>query len=342
MNQNNTELKPMRIGDVADYSIEIFKRNFKVLFFLSLILYVPWIIIDSLVDSYVITNTFGLFEDLFSSFENYNHFDYYGDFGNYQSTAISNLFTLLNICYSLSIKVVFQAAVMKIVYDYMTKGRTISFSYKNTFKLIRYCFKYMWRMAGYTAIFYIILFALYFVSLFVGAIIFVFLLGIAFTTAQEWIMTVFIVLFALVVILGMIILVGFFWVRLIFGNNIIVNENSSFSNGIKRAFQLSKGSFWHIGISSLFCYIIYSLIGGMVTGISVVAIGINNILFYTLYSFGQVLNAVLYPFVVVFITVLFIDAKVKKEAFDLELKLNKMIEKQKSELKKEIGEEKDD
>ena len=68
-------------------------------------------------------------------------------------------------------------------------------------------------------------------------------------------------------------------------------------------------------ISSLFCYIIYFVVGKMLTTFTFFLFGVygNNILFYTLYSLGVILNSALYPFVVVYITVLFVNMKIKKE-----------------------------
>ena len=104
--------------------------------------------------------------------------------------------------------------------------------------------------------------------------------------------------------------------------------------------RMSAGSSRHIGFSSLFCYIIYIIVGKMFTIISFYVYGVyeNDIIFYILYSLGTVLSTILYPFVIVFITVLFIDIKVKKDGLDLEIKLNELIEKQENAINTNNGE----
>jgi hypothetical protein len=71
-------------------------------------------------------------------------------------SVLKSLFDLLNIIYNLTIKLIFHAVIMKVVYNYVI-NKAAAFSYKNIFKIIRDCFKYIWRLAGYKILFYIIL-----------------------------------------------------------------------------------------------------------------------------------------------------------------------------------------
>ncbi|HHX17343.1 MAG TPA: hypothetical protein GX727_00615 [Clostridium sp.] len=152
MNEKNVELKPMRIGDVVDYSIEIFKNNFKTLVFISLIFYIPWVFTKSLIDAYIIKDYVAFFRGYLENAS--NPLFRYMDIG--EVSVLKSLFDLLNIIYNLTIKLIFHAVIMKVVYNYVI-NKAAAFSYKNIFKIIRDCFKYIWRLAGYKILFYIIL-----------------------------------------------------------------------------------------------------------------------------------------------------------------------------------------
>lgn len=67
MIQRNTELKPMKIGDIIDYSIEIFKNNFKTFTFISLVLYIPWVFAKSMAGASVLKESVNLFSEYLES-----------------------------------------------------------------------------------------------------------------------------------------------------------------------------------------------------------------------------------------------------------------------------------
>ncbi|TYQ18306.1 UNVERIFIED_CONTAM: hypothetical protein Cloal_0737 [Acetivibrio alkalicellulosi] len=331
MNHNTTDLKPMRIGDVIDYSIEIFKTNFKTLALLSLILYVPWIFISSLISSQLLENQLAPFLNLISDFDAFNFEETYDYQPNFNYLILNYLLMFLDYAYKLSIKVVFHAAIILVVYDYVVKGTIMPFSFQNTLNIIKQSFSYILKLAGYTFLFGLIMFG---VMSTLGTVL-VFLIGflsvfiismtIALPFGLNFIASLVAIILGVLLLLAGFILLGFFWVKFIFGFNLIVVEKRSVGDSLKRSFDLSKGYFWHIGLSSLLSYFLFSLIGGMFVLASLSTMFINNILYSLLFSFAQVFNAILYPFIYVFITVLFIDMKVRKEGLDLDVKFNKLI-----------------
>ena len=164
MVQKDKVLKPMRIWDVADYSIEIFKNNFKTFVFISLILHIPWIFAKFLIDTPDVKEGFVSFLR-YIEVTNSNSTDLLGAAGK---SFVEDVFVLLNIIYSLTIKLVFHAAIMKVVYYYVVDD-IYDFSYKNILKIIKNGFKYMWRMARYKVYFYIVLFGVFILS-FIGGL----------------------------------------------------------------------------------------------------------------------------------------------------------------------------
>ena len=339
MVQKDKVLKPMRIWDVADYSIEIFKNNFKTFVFISLILHIPWIFAKFLIDTPDVKEGFVSFLR-YIEVTNSNSTDLLGAAGK---SFVEDVFVLLNIIYSLTIKLVFHAAIMKVVYYYLVDD-IYDFSYKNILKIIKNGFKYMWRMARYKVYFYIVLFGVFILSFIGGLFGFSFIASIVIPLEEILSADLTIILSVVItLIVGPVVIffpVGVIWTKMILGYNFIVNEGLSVSESRKRAFRMSAGSSRHIGFSSLFCYIIYIIVVKMFTIISFYVYGVyeNDIIFYILYSLGTVLSTILYPFVIVFITVLFIDIKVKKDGLDLEIKLNELIEKQENAINTNNGE----
>lgn len=282
MIQRNTELKPMKIGDIIDYSIEIFKNNFKTFTFISLVLYIPWVFAKSMAGASVLKESVNLFSEYLESADDILSF-FFADAAETDMHSVT--LNLLNIVYSLTIKLVFHAAIMKIVYHYIVAGKDANFSYKNVFKTIRNSFKYMWRLAGYKLIFYIVLLGIGFLTLILTSLL---LPAISISMAPIGIFLpedlFFIFLNVVIWIVGPALVflpVSFFWTRLVLGYNFIVNENLSVSESRRRAFHTSGGFYWHMCISSLFCYIIYFVVGKMLTTFTFFLFGVygNNILF---------------------------------------------------------------
>ena len=335
MSQRTNELKPMGIGDILDYSIEVFKSNFKIFALLTLILYLPWVFVESLITSSVLGNTLQIYENIFKATIEGN----YSGFGEVASnpynslilSLLSNLMSFLSMGYGLTIKLVYNACIMKIVYDYVVNKQKEVFSFENIKNKIKKGFSFMPRMMGNAFLFNLIFYGTYYISSFIA--IFIIIIGLLVSgffieTIPTNVMIALGIIFSIVLILAALFCTAFFWVKLIFGANAVVSENASVFDSIKRSWQLSKGYFWHIALTCLLGFLLFFVSGNMSTAASMFVSVVNNALFVLLFTVTSIFNAFLYPFIIIFITLTFINIKIRKEGLDLEVKIRSMIQKQ--------------
>ena len=71
--------------------------------------------------------------------------------------------------------------------------------------------------------------------------------------------------------------------------------------------------------------------------LSYLTVAINEKLFVFLYTASQVASAFLIPLIMVFLTVLYVSVRIKKEGLDLEFKVNKLLEQQSLEQQSKVN-----
>lgn len=335
MSEIRNDLKPMTVGDVLDYSVEAFRQNFKGIVLLSLILYVPWTVFNSIITNILVDNqlsgVFTMYKDMFNGVYSPQMLEsYIGDTSALGNT-VTGLMSMLQFVYSITIKLVLNAAVIKMIYDYAISGKVMVSSFSDVKALIKYSFRFMPKMMGNAVIFALILGAAYFISIIVGVVaIIIPIIAISALDFPPVLMAVVIMFLVLIVLVGVFIAIGFFAVKLMFGANTIVIEGKSVSESIKRSFYLAKGKFWHIAFSGIFAIMLYYLFNALLLGATMFLAVVNNTLYIVVNAFAQMSSAIAEPFILVFITVLFINMKVQKEGLDLEVKMRKVIEEEKS------------
>lgn len=337
MDQGQNHLKPMNIGDILDYSVDAFKQNFKGIVLLSLILYVPWIVIYSIAENIFIGNPmseyFNLYKDFLKDAIPQNVLDSYiadANTTNY-NTLIVSLFSLVQLIYSLTFKLVFNAAVIKMIYEYVISGEVKIKTLSDVRSIIKDCFKFLPNMMGNAIMFVIILGSAYFISIIAGVFIVVVPIAILapLSSSNPAYLAIVVILLSIFVILGVIIAVGFVAVKLLFGANTIVIEGKSAFQSIGRSFYLAKGKFWHIGFACAFAFVLYYLFGSMLVGASMFLEVFNKTLYIVVNAFSNMCAAIVEPFILVFITILFVNMKIQKEGLDLEVKMRRLIDSEK-------------
>lgn len=329
-------LKPMNIGDVLDYSVEAFKQNFKGIILLSLILYIPWVVINSIISNIFIDNqlpeVLAMYKDIFNGVYSPDMFEnYITETSNFNNT-VAALISMLQLLYSITIKLVLNAAVIKMIYDYAITGEVKVRTFADVKALIKDCFKFMPKMMGNAIIFSLILGTVYFISVIIAVIIIMIPIVMIFSVFDfsPVLSAIALIFLLLLVVIGVLLAVGFFAIKLIFGANIIVIEGKSVSASIKRSFHLSKGRFWHIAVSCIFAFGLYYLFTALLVGATMILSAVNNTLYIVVNAFSQMCVGIVAPFTLVFITILFINMKIQKEGLDLEVKMRKMIEDEKA------------
>lgn len=341
MNQKEFDLKPMRIGDVLDYTISVFRDNFKALAMITVMLYLPWVFISSLGTGTILGGLFSsmsqYFVDTFQGKDvNYlDSMDLYGFTQNfYAATIFNNLLGWLGYAYSATIKLVFHASIMKIAFDYITKNGKKYNTFQDAKFVIKESFGRLGDMLGNAALYTVITFG----AIIAGALIFgifavvlTFVIGQSMDTITSIIYVSIIVISVLAYLFGVSVIMS----RIIFGANIVVNEKKSVSESFSRSNSLSKGSYWYILGCAVFMILLYNVMGNIMGALPFLGFKIGALV-TLLYVLVQVASAFIYPFIIVFLTVLYVDLRVKKEGFDLEIRFDKLID---QENKKLSGEE---
>mgnify|MGYP000604465358 CR=1 FL=1 len=332
MNQKRYDLKPMSIGDVLDYSVEAFRQNFKGIVLLSLILYIPWAVFNSIIVNMFVDNqlagVFTMYKDILNGTYSPEMANVYLGESSTIGSMITGLMSLIQLAYSLTIKLVLNAAVIKMIYDYAISGEVRIKTFADVKILIKDCFKFMPRMMGNAVLFVLIVGTAYFISALVGA--FAIIILVAIIVAMDLppvLIGIIMVLLMLVIVIAVLCAIAFFAVRLIFGANTIVLEGKSVTDSLKRSFYLSKGKFWHVAFTSVFAFMLYYLFTMLLSVGTILLATVNKTLYIIVNAFSQMCVGISEPFILVFITVLFINMKVQKEGLDLEVKMRTLIEK---------------
>ncbi|MCX7843196.1 MAG: hypothetical protein N2489_09000 [Clostridia bacterium] len=323
-------LSKMSLGDVLDYSIEVYKRNFSQLTLLVLICYMPFTLLQGFFAGGMLSEYGSLFKNIFSGISaSPNEFE---DFAKNPGTSywvfylLSQLMNLIYIVYSFTIMLVMDAAIIKIVYSDVIKGTS-----EKAVPTLKNSFKKMGPLALNKLIYWLIVGAIYFVSLIVLVIIAVFF-SIAFfgVAAGQKEQSVFLIAAAVIVgiliFLGFLITTAYFAVRFVLGKIAVVIEDIDGAKGISRSWQLTKGRFWLIVLTLTIGGGLVYFIPFIVT-VSSFALGFfGKAAFILGYVASQLLSSIFYPFIWILMTMLFINLKVEKEGLDLEVKVDRLLE----------------
>ncbi|OPZ87523.1 MAG: hypothetical protein BWY74_03383 [Firmicutes bacterium ADurb.Bin419] len=70
----------------------------------------------------------------------------------------------------------------------------------------------------------------------------------------------------------------------------------------------------------------YYLFTALLVGGSLLLVFVNKTAYVVVNAFSQMCGALIEPFILIYITFLFIDMKVQKEGLDIEVKMRKLIE----------------
>lgn len=113
MTGNDRVLRKMSVGDVLDYSVEVYKRNAKKLTLLALIFFVPFMFVYTLVVSYISSEMAGFTKGNVSPGGSASDFTYMLLAYN----LILVVMVLVYFAYTVTLKAVMDTAVVRVVYS---------------------------------------------------------------------------------------------------------------------------------------------------------------------------------------------------------------------------------
>ncbi|MCX7923308.1 MAG: hypothetical protein N3B21_15050 [Clostridia bacterium] len=331
MEENTTILKEMSIGEVLDYSIEVYKKNFKKLTILALIFYVPFMMLSSFITGNILGDQLSSLKQLFSSIPYASPYasgfsEPIYDSPNYFLTIISYLMSFFMLVYSITGQLVFEAAIIRIIYCQVVRNNdekladAVKLGFKNLPTLIATKLLYGLIISAV----YIGVFIVAMIPVVLGAAIFSPIISGGPFDGVLGVVVIIILIVALLV--GVVLAIGYFAVKFLFGKYSVLIENKNVTDALSRSSVLTKGNFWHAALVAVFGYIVLYVFSNAVSTGAMAAAIIDKNLFILLYTLGQVIGAIFYPFTTTLLTVLFINLKIKKEGFDLEVKVDRLIE----------------
>lgn len=322
MRDIETRLKKMSAADIVDYSIEVYKRNAKKLTVLTLIMYVPFALLYVFLSGYISNDLNRLTS------------------GGEPSFSLVIAFMLVSIglffvyaCYFLTINGVLQAAITKVVYNDVVNGKCVALK-----EVVRDSFKKIFKILGYRLLFYLIMSGaimgivfVFYLLLILG--LFMFGAGMSFFASAGRIVAGILLFLGVVLLIacvfGVLLGLGFFYIKFGLGVQAIAVENKGATEGIARSAELTKKMFWNSFFALLTGGLIYVFIPSISVGITVLVSFADNELYRQIQlaatSFIQLGYALFYPFLATVTTIIFINCKINNEGFDLEVKVDKLL-----------------
>lgn len=327
-------LKRMNLGEILDYSIEVYKRNFKKVTLLALIIHVPFMFLYTLLSGYLSGDMMNIF----------------GNVGELDETALSGsmymlaayYFSLFAIwivygVYTVTLKAVMDSAIAKVIYQDVVYRKELTVR-----QALRESFRKIASLAGNRLLYGLILLGIGMAAYIALVIIILILIagsaliglgsGLegAMNTTSDIAAGIVAVFAILLLVAGLGLFVAYFAVKYLFGLHAVALEGKTAAGGLTRSGDLTRKSFWHVA----FCYLFGSLL--VYTVPSLLTVGASMLILVNLPAYiaaitgVQVINAVIYPFMAIVTTMVFINMKVQKEGLDLELKVDILLEEQKA------------
>lgn len=332
-------LRKMSVGDVLDYSIEVFRKNFKQIIILALIFYVPFMVLYAVAASYLSGELL--------DFVKVN--DYTGS--NEVWTQLSRIMayylaigvlSLLYFIYSITLKPVMDAAIIRITHSYIMTGtvpatkQAIRESFGKFGSLFVYRLLFSLLIAGITTAALV----LFYILLFIFAFGVLFSYSAAGGNAASTPAIVAITAFVIAVIAGAALGVAYIVIKFLFGEQAVILEARSGVSAFGRSGELTKKSFWHILVCYLLGWLLFFTIPQMLASAAFLLIYVNKDLYLIAVPLMQVVNSILYPFIPILMTVLYINLKIRREGYDLEQRVDILLMEQRNTTKDiELGEQ---
>lgn len=318
MRQNESFLEGMSVGDILDFSVLLFKNNFKQLSIISLIIYAPL----TLLSAFFSVDYYYNFFNFLSLFRDPSHYQssMLTDSYMYRS-AISTLIFFLSTILFFTVYAAADAAVSRIIYQDAVYGRK-----EKAFPNLKEGFKKLGSLFAQRLLFCIILSGIFFVFFILIMVVVLLAMIPTFRSIHgtEFINAVLMIL----IFIAILALTIFFIIKLIFGLNIIAIDNGDIGKSFSKSWNLTKGSVLKIFCICFFAFFMYltiTLISSL-SPFTLQFLGKNT--FTILFISSQLFITLLQPYFWTLITLIYINLKIKKEGLDLELKVDKLLEAQ--------------
>jgi len=313
-------LNKAKFTDVLDYGIFLFKKHFKKIFLLNLMLNIPFLLLTAALNP------------MFSG--------YYEKILNQQTdppAMLSSIFSLYAVLFvflavyaihGFTLKNILEGSIVKIIYSDVVLGesRTIK-------QVMKECFgQFGSILLGrilYNLIQGAVFFVLYIVILFSAFIVSFATMGI-FTASvlSPWITVVLAVigiLAAVAVIFFISMTVSFFMGKYWLFLPAICIEQKKAGESIERCNKVGKNSFFLIGFTYLFIYMLVFIFPGVINSIVSLASLLSGSMDISIIMIGSIITqlagSILQPLIACVLTALYITLRVKREGLDLEIDL---------------------
>ncbi len=309
-------LAPMSAGDVIDRAVRLYRRNFlallRIVFGPSLVAY------SGTVLYYIGERNFSLERG---------------------ETRVLMSFGLIvaGFCVWLVGKAAFYAVLggaSRSLVDHFFEGKPILA--RDVYRAVRERF---WSLIGAMIVIGLLLMGAVAIFYFVIAIVAVAAAIVAplFNDAPSWLQATLIISLASLLVIGLVLLMLLVYSRVVYVPQVMMVEGKGVFNSISRSFSLASGGFWRIIALLLFwVYVAWSAWMLLFTPLGSIAywLGIDptpfnqdspvwyNVAYQTVTQISEILIA---PIAMLGFTLLYLDSRVRKEGFDVELLANRLL-----------------
>lgn len=331
MKENEKMLKPMTLGDVLDYSIEVFKRNIKSIAVILLVTLLPLTVLSAVINglyqSIKLPYTLRRFYYLSKGYEFLYHYLKKPDIP-FALSLLSILVSIIWFIHYLLLRPVINAAITKVIYHDVVKREKQSVK-----QVLKCCFGSFGSLVGNWILYLLIMFGIIMALFLAGCLVYAIIVIIAALSSALGLAGVVLAvildsLIAIAAICAIIVFYYYFKVRFYSIPPVIIEKKSA-AGAFSRSSELTKKNFWHISLVTAFAGLFSCLLTLLFSYGTYAGILVNKTFFIFIYILGQLLSAFVGAFMTTVLTMVYINMKVKKEGLDLENRVDQLLESKK-------------
>ena len=329
-------------GDIIDYGVKLYKNNFKKLFLISLVAFLPFNLLISILYQSYISNIFNMMGLEASNYDEISQmFKFFG---------VIIIILLCYLVYGLTIKPIADASIISIVFNDLVYSKKILIkeavnNNKKKFGKLLLSRVFFWVILSafsfFVYFFFIIIVGILSLVI-VGSTFSVFSVSSSASQATQIVLGIFLGLIFLVVFVFFILVISYFVGKFSLSIQAVAIEDKNGGDSISRCMRLGKKAFWRITFTYVFGALIVFLLPGTINYISVIVVTASQTpdlpILKILYIISQILVAFLEPILISITTVLFVSLKVRDEGYDIEIEFDNLIDEKKQDLQGEIYE----
>ncbi|HEX3029208.1 MAG TPA: hypothetical protein VHT34_07870 [Clostridia bacterium] len=332
MKENEKMLRPMTLGDVLDYSIEVFKRNIKSIALILLVTLLPLTVLSAVINGlYQSIKLPYTFRRYYYLSKGYTFLYRYLEKPNIplSLSILTILIAIIGFIHYILLRPVINAAITKVIYHDVVKREKLGVK-----QVLKCCFGSFGSLVGNWLLYLLIMFGIIMAMCLGGTIIYsiIALIAVLFLTMGMTGTVLAVILDILIVIAAICAIIVFYYYFKVRFYSVfpVIIEKKSAAGAFSRSLELTKKNFWHLSMVTAFAGLFNGFLTLLFSYGVYAGILVNKAFFMFVFILGQLLSAFVAAFMTTVLTMVYINMKVKKEGLDLEIRVDQLLETKKS------------